>query len=74
MGDIIPCQMLTMRYHSSSDGYAIVNGKNEILGITTISRGQLEIEAPGNTLTEKLRWLINSGQYVPTYRADEHHA
>lgn len=72
--DNIPYQMLTMHYHAPSGGYAIVDGKNEILGFTMIPRSQLEAEAPGKTLTEKLRWLINSGQYVPTYKPNERRA
>lgn len=63
--------LLTLRYHIGCDGWEIVNGKNEILGITMLPRSQLKAEAPGNTLTEKLRWVMNTGQYVPRNKPDD---
>lgn len=65
--------LLTLRYDIGRDGWEIVNGKNEILGITMLPPSQLEAEAPGNTLTEKLRWVMNTDQYVPRGKSDERH-
>lgn len=57
--------LLTMRYHVRSDGWEIINGRGEILGLTMISPSHLIADAPGKGWTDRLRYLMTTGQYAP---------
>lgn len=60
-----PCEMLNLRWDVRLDAWMIINGRGETRGHTKLARSQIIHEAPGKTLTEKLRWVMRTHQYVP---------
>jgi hypothetical protein len=64
-----PTELLDTRSHMQTGGWAIINGKGEILAVTMLSPLSVIMnEAPGNTQTERLRWVIETGQVLPPER------
>lgn len=62
--------LLTLRSDVGSDGWRIVNGRGETLGITMLSPSELMMQVPGKSLTESLRWVMSTNQYVPAKAAE----
>lgn len=58
-------EILATQYHMPTDGWLIINGKGERQAVTMITPTTIWDEAPGETMTEKLRWIIETGQVVP---------
>lgn len=57
-------ELLDTRPHLPTGGWAIVTGKGEMLAITMLSPSTVINDAPGKTITEKLRWVIETGQVI----------
>jgi hypothetical protein len=60
--------LLTMKAHLPTDGWIIMNGRGERFATTMLPPSEIMGAAPGKTMTEKLRWVIETGQVMPEDR------
>lgn len=60
--------ILDIRADDLSKGWAIINGRGEQLAITMLSPSIILAEAPGIRFSDKLRYVIETGQVLPGWR------
>ena len=60
--------LLDIETHFSTNGWLIFDGTGKQLAVTMLTPTRILSEAPGKTMSDKLRWVIESGQIVPEDR------